>query len=121
VTDDGTPDQRGPSRQVEVYMQGMADITPNLPVAFEELEAHALEEMAEQAYGYVEGAAGAERTKRANDAAFEEYRLLPRMLGGVGERDRSVELFGETCDSPALLALGGADGVRKCARICSPT
>ena len=111
MADDGPPDQPGPSRQVEVYMQGMADITPDLPVGFEELEARALEALDERAYDYVAGAAGAERTKRANDDAFEDHRILPRMMGGVGERDLSVELFGETYDYPVLLAPIGVQSI----------
>ncbi|WP_232703372.1 lactate 2-monooxygenase [Halobacterium wangiae] len=111
MADDGTPDQPGPSRQVDVYMQGMAGITPDLPVGFEELEARALETLDEDAYGYVAGAAGAERTKRANDAAFEAYRLVPRMLRDVGERDLSVELFGDSYDAPVLLAPIGVQSI----------
>jgi hypothetical protein len=61
MADDGTPDQPGPRRQVDVYAQGMAGVTPDRPVGFEELEARALETHDEDAYGYVAGAAG--RTK----------------------------------------------------------
>jgi len=43
MTDDGMPDQPGPRRQTEIYMQGMADVTPDVPVRFEDLEAAALD------------------------------------------------------------------------------
>jgi lactate 2-monooxygenase len=108
MSDDSQP---GPDRQVDVYMEGMAGITPDVPTGFEELEARALETLDEDAYGYVAGAAGAERTKRANDAAFEEYRLLPRMLRNVGERDLSVELFGTEFPAPVLLAPIGVQSI----------
>jgi lactate 2-monooxygenase len=108
MADDSQP---GPDRQVDVYMEGMAGITPDVPTGFEELEARALETLDEDAYGYVAGAAGAERTKRANDAAFEEYRLLPRMLRDVGERDLSVELFGTEFPAPVLLAPIGVQSI----------
>lgn len=49
---DGVPNQPGPERQTEVYIEGMADVMPDLPVAYEDLEA-ALESMDEKAYGYV--------------------------------------------------------------------
>jgi len=108
MADDSQP---GPDRQVDVYMEGMAGITPDVPTGFEELEARALEALDEDAYGYVAGAAGAERTKRANDAAFEDYRLLPRMLRDVGERDLSVELFGTEFPAPTLLAPIGVQSI----------
>ena len=108
MADDSQP---GPDRQVDVYMEGMAGITPDVPTGFEDLEARALETLDEDAYGYVAGAAGAERTKRANDDAFAEYRLLPRMLRDVGERDRSVDLFGTEFPAPVLLAPIGVQSI----------
>jgi lactate 2-monooxygenase len=41
---------------------------------------------------------------RANLAAFERRRIVPRMLRNVGERDISVELFGRTLPAPLLTA-----------------
>jgi L-lactate dehydrogenase (cytochrome) len=56
------------------------------------------------AYGYIAGSAGAESTARANRAAFERWRIVPRMLRDVSVRDVSVELFGSRLPSPLLLA-----------------
>jgi isopentenyl diphosphate isomerase/L-lactate dehydrogenase-like FMN-dependent dehydrogenase len=104
MTDDGMPDQPGPRRQTEIYMQGMADVTPDLPVAYEDLESAALEAMDDDAAGYVAGGAGGEETVDANRRAFRRWRVVPRMLRDVEDRDRSVELLGDRYESPFLLA-----------------
>jgi len=101
---DEQPDQPGPSRQTDVYMLGLADITPDVPVSYEELRDAALAELDEDAYNYVAGSAGAERTPDHNRRAFEDYRIRPRMLRDVADRDRSVDLFGTTYENPVLLA-----------------
>ncbi|MCZ7423491.1 MULTISPECIES: alpha-hydroxy acid oxidase [unclassified Micromonospora] len=50
------------------------------------------------------GGAGDERTLRANETAFDGYRILPRVLRGGGERDLRIELFGETLPMPVLVS-----------------
>ncbi|WP_307868104.1 alpha-hydroxy acid oxidase [Micromonospora sp. C95] len=50
------------------------------------------------------GGAGDERTLRANETAFDGYRILPRVLRGGGERDLRTELFGETLPMPVLVS-----------------
>jgi isopentenyl diphosphate isomerase/L-lactate dehydrogenase-like FMN-dependent dehydrogenase len=60
--------------------------------------------MSRRAYAYTAGGAGLESTIAANRAAFERWRIVPRMLHDVTERDTSVELFSRTLDSPFLLA-----------------
>ncbi|WP_123538221.1 alpha-hydroxy-acid oxidizing protein [Halosimplex salinum] len=104
MTDDGPDDQPGPSRQRDVYMQGLAGVTPDLPVSYEDLEAAALEALDDDAAGYVAGGVGGEETMDANREAFRRWRIVPRMLRDVAERDRSVELFGRELSAPVLLA-----------------
>jgi len=41
---------------------------------------------------------------RANRAAFDRWRIVPRMLRDVSRRDMSVRLLGETLPAPLLLA-----------------
>jgi isopentenyl diphosphate isomerase/L-lactate dehydrogenase-like FMN-dependent dehydrogenase len=41
---------------------------------------------------------------RANRAAFDRWRIVPRMLRDVSERDTSVELLGRTLPAPFLVA-----------------
>jgi isopentenyl diphosphate isomerase/L-lactate dehydrogenase-like FMN-dependent dehydrogenase len=102
---------RGSDRQVEVYMEGLADITPDVPPSFEELEQAALEAMDGAAHGYVAGGAGGERTIGHNREAFAKWRLWPRILRDFSERDLSTELFGTEFSVPALLAPIGVQSI----------
>lgn len=104
MTDDSTGDGPGPARQRDVYMQGMADVTPDIPVAYEDLEAAALEALDHEAAGYVAGGAGGGEAMASNRDAFGRYRIVPRMLQDVADRDLSVELFGRRYETPVALA-----------------
>jgi lactate 2-monooxygenase len=88
----------------EIYARGLGGETPSIPVAVEEQERRAHEAMDERAANYVFAGAGAEHTMRANRDAFERYRIVPRMLRDVAERELSIELLGTAMPSPLLLA-----------------
>jgi isopentenyl diphosphate isomerase/L-lactate dehydrogenase-like FMN-dependent dehydrogenase len=90
--------------QYEIYLQGLADTRPGLPITVEDLERRAREVLAGEAYDYVAGGAGAERTARANREAFDAWRIVPRMLVDVSERDLRVELLGLELAAPLLVA-----------------
>lgn len=94
----------GRKRQSSVYIGGMSGQLPSLPVDVEKLEQQAGERMSPEAFAYVAGGAGLERTMAANREAFERRRIVPRMLRDVSHKDTSVELFGRTIPSPILLA-----------------
>lgn len=104
MAEDGLPSQPGPRRQTQIYMEGLADITPDLPVDPGKLEAAALEALDDDAAAYVAGGAGGESTVDANRSAFDKWRLVPRMLRDVAERDLSVTVLGTEHPSPMLLA-----------------
>src|SRR3954452_14364236 len=88
----------------EVYLQGLADQVPELPFTYAEWERRAREKLEAGPYGYVAGGAGSEDTMRANLDAFRRWRIVPRMLRDVRERDVSIELLGMQLDAPLLLA-----------------
>ncbi len=94
----------GRLRQTEIYVTGAGGQRPLVPVAPAELEARAARAMSTQAAAYVIGGAGLESTMRANRAAFERHRFVPRVLRDVAKRDLSVTLFGRRHDVPILLA-----------------
>ncbi|WP_034384852.1 alpha-hydroxy-acid oxidizing protein [Deinococcus sp. YIM 77859] len=94
----------GRTRQTEVYVRGLGGERPAVPVSPERLQAAAKAKLRAADFAYIAGGAGAERTLRANLAAFERVRLLPRRLCGTRERDLSVDLLGQTLKSPLLLA-----------------
>ena len=90
--------------QLEIYLQGLSGVLPSLPMAFAELEGKAQASMPPGMWSYVAGGAGDENTQRVNVSAFERWGLMPRMFVGANERDLSVELFGMTLPSPAMMA-----------------
>ena len=95
---------RGRLRQAAVYLRGLAGERPAVPVDAGRLEARARDAMSPEAFAYVAGGAGGESTMAANRAAFERWRIVPRVLRDVSVRDMSVTLFGERLPSPLLLA-----------------
>jgi lactate 2-monooxygenase len=88
----------------EIYMRGLADETPAVPVSIAELESAAIAAMEPRAAGYVGAGAGSEDTIRANAEAFRRRRIVPRMLRDVSDRDLSTELLGTAMPAPLLLA-----------------
>ena len=94
----------GRERQRTVFVGGVAGAKPAVPMAPDRLEAAAEAAMTEEAFAYVAGGAGMERTMDANRAAFDRRRIVPRMLRDVSHRDLSVDLFGATLPAPLVLA-----------------
>lgn len=58
--------------------------------------------MSPEAWAYVAGSSGQEHTTEANQAAFDGWAIVPRMLRDVSQRDLSVELFGRILASPVI-------------------
>lgn len=90
--------------QKEIYLNGFAGIKPHVNIDFANLESVAKKMMTPQAWAYIAGGAGHESTMQANRVAFERYKIMPRMLCNVGERDTSITLFGKKIPSPLLLS-----------------
>ncbi|CAA9363964.1 MAG: Lactate 2-monooxygenase [uncultured Frankineae bacterium] len=91
--------------QNEVYLKGLLGELPTLPFGWREVEAAAYAVMTPGAVGYVAGGAGGEDTMAANRAAFDRWRLVPRMLRGIpAQRDHATTVLGTTMPAPVLLA-----------------
>lgn len=60
--------------------------------------------MSREAWAYTAGGAGTGATMVANRNAFDRWKIVPRMLRDVSQRDLSVELFGARLPAPLLLA-----------------
>jgi lactate 2-monooxygenase len=97
--------------QYEIYLQGMAGQLPDFPVGWPELEAAAEAKLDEGARGYVFGGAGSEDTQRENVAALARWRIVPRMLRGVAERDLRTTVLGTAMPAPVLLAPVGVQSI----------
>ncbi len=93
--------------QNQIYLSGLGGARPDLPLTAAGLERCAAERLSPEAFAYVAGSAGAERTAAANPAAFDRHRLIQRMLRGTtgpGARDLSVEVLGTRLAAPVLTA-----------------
>lgn len=91
-------------RQREIYLNGFSGIRSTVNIDLKALEENAEECMNEKAFAYIAGGAGTEATLRRNREAFEAYKIIPRMLKNVGDRDISINLFGKKLPSPFLLS-----------------
>src|SRR5215831_15069819 len=92
----------GMQRQLEIYQLGLAGKKLSVPIPLSQLEKKAAETLTPQAYDYISGSASGERTARANLEAFDHWRILPRMLRDVSQRDVSVELFSQKLPAPVF-------------------
>ena len=104
------PGQPG-SYQSEIYLQGLADQVPVFTTNGAALEQAASTALAPEAFDYVAGAAGTGATNRANLAAFERWRLVPRMLTGSTVRDLTTTVLGTQLPAPVLLAPVGVQSI----------
>ena len=93
----------GNQRVREIYRQGMYEgEEPEYPVTFEGVREAAWENMDEHARAYVHGGSGTEETFERN-RDFSRYRIVPRMLRGVADRNLSVEMLGDTHQFPLMV------------------
>ena len=105
------PEQFGTRTLHRVYRDGMFDgEAPEFPVRYEDLRDRAHEAMSEQARAYVHGGAGAEETFRT-EQDFSAWRIVPRMLQGVADRDLEVEAFGQALPYPVMVTPLGVQGL----------
>jgi isopentenyl diphosphate isomerase/L-lactate dehydrogenase-like FMN-dependent dehydrogenase len=94
----------GTRRQIEIYQAGLRGKKPEQPLAFEELEEKARARLKPEAYLYVAGGAGGEDTVRANREAFRRWRIVPRFLRDVSQRDLAVTVLGQRLPAPVFIA-----------------
>jgi lactate 2-monooxygenase len=98
----------GVDREVEFYSRRDAE---RPLISIERVEAAAREVLDGRAYDYLAGGAGGERTMRANLAAFDRWRIVPRMLRDVAQRDLSIQLLGREMPAPIVVAPVGVQGI----------
>jgi lactate 2-monooxygenase len=94
----------GRAVQGAIYAAGAYGHKPKVPVEPAALYDAARRRMSPQAWSYVAGSAGMQRTDAANTAAFERYPIVPRMLRDVAERSMGVDLLGHELPAPVLFA-----------------
>ena len=97
--------------QLEIYLQGLSGIRPDLPMTYADLEARAVAALSPELISYVAGGAGNEHTQQLNVDAFDRWGVMPRMLRGAAQRELGVELLGLQLPTPLLLAPIGVIGL----------
>src|SRR5229473_6947101 len=105
------PIPSGPDREQQIYTLGLAGGSLSSPVPLFLLEQKAKETLSPTAYDYVAGGAGGEDTIRANREAFYRWRIVPRMLRNVSQRDLSAEILGTRIAAPVILGPVGVQGI----------
>lgn len=101
----------GLQHQTQIYLRGLMGERSSVPIALEQLEEKACKVLRPEAWDYVAGGAGSEDTVRANREAFRRWRIVPRMLRDVSERDIGVDLFGIRLPGPVLLGPVGVQSI----------
>lgn len=94
-----------------IYKRGLLGRKPRQPVSTTKLEKEAEKTLKPEAHAYLTGAAGGGDTLLANREAFHRWRIIPRLLRDVAQRDLNTHLLGQTLASPILLAPIGALGI----------
>jgi lactate 2-monooxygenase len=97
--------------QNEIYVQGLGDQQPLFTTDPTRLEALAREKLDAGPFGYVVGGAGSGSTVTANRAAFEQWRIVPRMLTDATTRDVTVSVLGQDMPAPVLLGPVGVQSI----------
>ncbi|QWF78079.1 lactate 2-monooxygenase [Amycolatopsis sp. CA-230715] len=97
--------------QNEIYLQGLAGTTPAFTTDATGLEAAAERVLEPGPFSYVAGAAGAGATARANRAAFDRWKIVPRMLTDATHRDLTTTVLGTPVPAPLVLAPVGVQTI----------
>ena len=87
-------------------MTGIGQHT-ELPLNLHEYEDAARALLPPMVLDYVAGGSGDETTVRANREAFDQWRLLPRMLRGLREVSTATTVLGQPIALPVLIAPSG--------------
>ena len=74
------------------------------PLNLSDFEEIARKTLSKMAFDYIAGGATDETTLRENRAAYDRFRLRPRVLVDVSACDLSTEIFGQPVSFPVLIA-----------------
>lgn len=97
--------------ETQVYIQGLDDKRPSLPVDPREWEALAKERLSADSFGYVWGSAGTRETDENNRKAFRKWGIVPSRLVKSDFPSLRTKLFGEEYDYPVGIAPVGVQRI----------
>ena len=100
----GTDVNFGRDTQSAIYRDGATGRRPVVPTSWPELERAAKKAMSPAAWAYIAGSSGAEETAANNRGALDAWRIVPRVLRDVSDRDLGIELFGHHYPTPVIAA-----------------
>jgi isopentenyl diphosphate isomerase/L-lactate dehydrogenase-like FMN-dependent dehydrogenase len=95
----------------EIYAAGVTGVTPPITTDPDGLEAAAREALDPEPFWYVAGAAATGATMRANREAFDHWRIVPRMLAGVTDRDLATTVLGQQLSAPVITSPIGVQSI----------
>lgn len=98
----------GSNRQNEIYAAGSK---PLQPVSVEQLQQRAKQVLSPEAYDYIAGSAGSEDSYNENLSSFRRWRIVPRFLRDVSQRDTSVRVLDQHFSGPIMLAPIGVQSI----------
>lgn len=90
--------------QREIYLNGLAGKKLHVSIDLATLEQKAKSVLTTRAFDYIAGGAGLEHTVLRNRSAFDQYKIIPRMLNNVSERNTSINILGTRLPTPLLLS-----------------
>lgn len=91
--------------QSGIYANGMfAGELPAISTDLAGLEDRARDVLSAEALGYIVPSAGSGATARANRAAFDRWRIVPRILRSGPQRDLSGTVLGTPVPAPVMIA-----------------
>lgn len=94
----------GRTTQSEIYRAGIAGSLPTVPLDPAVLADAARRALSKEAFAYIAGGAGIERTMAANRRAFDRWQIWPRPLVNVSSRSLETEVLGKRRPTPFVLA-----------------
>lgn len=97
--------------QYGIYSEGMLGKKPKFPIVLSKILEQVKGKLDLRALNYVEGGAALEDTVQANLDAFKKWKIIPKHLHDVHDRDLSLNLFGTPLKYPILLAPIGVQGI----------
>lgn len=94
----------GRDTQSSIYRDGATGRRPVVPTSWTELERAAKRAMSPAAWAYIAGSSGGEVTAANNRSALDAWRIVPRVLRDVSQRDLGIDLFGHHYATPLIAA-----------------
>lgn len=94
----------GPTIQNKINQEHVIPAPLRCPVSYYEWKLRARACLDCRAFDYLTGAAGSEDAKHRDIIAFRRWRIVPRFMEDVSERDLAVEVLGRKLPGPVILA-----------------